>query len=87
VQGLLVFVVFVCVWVYFCCSGGYLCQGLKGLGMCKVGIVGWSASDECVGGRCRLVTGWGRLGGEGEGRGREWVRRGKTSFGEESNAF
>jgi hypothetical protein len=27
------------------------------LGLCKVAIVGWSAGDECVGGRGNLVTG------------------------------
>jgi hypothetical protein len=42
-----------------------------GLGLCKVGIVGWSVSDECVGGRYSLVTGWGRMGGEGKVWGRE----------------
>jgi hypothetical protein len=37
---LLGFVALVCVWVYFfCCSGGCLCQGLQGLGLCTVGIV------------------------------------------------
>jgi hypothetical protein len=40
---------------------------LQGFGLCKVDIVGWSAGDECVGGRGSLVTGWGRMGGEGEG--------------------
>jgi hypothetical protein len=43
-----------------------------GCGLCKVGIVGWSAGDECVGGRGSLMTGWGRMGREGESRGREW---------------
>jgi hypothetical protein len=33
-RGLLVFVAFVCVWVYVCCSVG-LCHGLQGLGLCK----------------------------------------------------
>jgi hypothetical protein len=55
--GLLVFVTLVCVWAYFCYSGGCLCQGLQGLGLSKVGILGWSAGDESVGGRGRLVTG------------------------------
>jgi hypothetical protein len=49
------------------------------LGLCKVGIVGWSAGGECVGGRDSLETGWGRMGGEGVGRGREWMRRGRKS--------
>jgi hypothetical protein len=30
----------------------------RGLGLCKVGIVGWSVGNECVGGRGSLVTGW-----------------------------
>jgi hypothetical protein len=40
------------------------------LGLCKVGIVGWSVGDECVRGKCSLVTGWGKNGrgrcGQGE---------------------
>jgi hypothetical protein len=36
--------------------------------LCKVGIVGWSIGDECVGGRGSLVIGWGRMRGESEGR-------------------
>jgi hypothetical protein len=36
--------VLVCVWVYFCCcSGGCICQGLQGFGLCKVVVVGLSA--------------------------------------------
>jgi hypothetical protein len=39
----------------------------------------WSAGDECVGGKCSLVTGWGRIGREGEG----WVNRvGKKGLNE-----
>jgi hypothetical protein len=38
------------------------------LGLCKVGIVGWSVVDECIEGRSSLVTGWGRMVEEGEGR-------------------
>jgi hypothetical protein len=51
------------------------CRGLR---LCKVGIVGWSAGDEC---RRMGQSGdrLGRMGQEGEGRGREWVRRGRTS--------
>jgi hypothetical protein len=37
----------------------------------KVDIVGWSAGGECVERRGSLVIGWGRIRGEGEGRGRE----------------
>jgi hypothetical protein len=34
VHGLLDFVAFVCVWVYFCCcSVGCLCQELQGVGV------------------------------------------------------
>jgi hypothetical protein len=66
VWELLGFVVLVCVWVYTCCcSVGCLCQGLQGLGLCKVGVVGSSTGDECVEGWDSLVTGWGRMVGEG----------------------
>jgi hypothetical protein len=59
------FCVLVCVWVCFCCcSVGCLCQGLWGLGLCKVGTVVWSAGGEWVGGRGSVVTGWGRIGGK-----------------------
>jgi hypothetical protein len=51
----------------------------RGLGLCKVGIVGWSVDDECVRGMCSLVTILGRIGREGEGRERQWVRRGRIS--------
>jgi hypothetical protein len=45
--------------------------GIAGFGgMYKVGIVGWSADDECEGGRGSLVTGWERMGGEGESWGK-----------------
>jgi hypothetical protein len=33
VWGLLGFVALVCVWEYFCCSVGCLCQGLQGVGV------------------------------------------------------
>jgi hypothetical protein len=58
---------------------GACVRNCRSLGLFKVGIVGWLASDECVGERGSLVTGWGRMGAEGEGREREWVRRGRTS--------
>jgi hypothetical protein len=68
--------------VFHCISvvveGAYV-RDCRVLGFCKVGIVGWSVGDECVGGKGSLVTGWGRMGGEGEGWGREWVRRSRTS--------
>jgi hypothetical protein len=44
---------------------------VRGLGLCKVGIVGCSVGDECVARRSSLVTCWGRMGREGEGWGRE----------------
>jgi hypothetical protein len=48
VKGLLVFVVLVCPWVYFCCSRGACVRDCRGLGLCKAGIIGWSVGDECV---------------------------------------
>jgi hypothetical protein len=51
-------------------EGAYV-RDCRGLGLCKVGIIGWSAGDGCVGGRCSLVTGWERMGGECLGRGTE----------------
>jgi hypothetical protein len=49
------------------------------LGLCNVGIKGWSVGDECIGGRGSLVTGWGTMGGKGRTGGREWVRRVRMS--------
>jgi hypothetical protein len=43
----------------------------RGMELCKVGIVGWSVGNECVGGRDSLMTGFGRMGREGEGRVRQ----------------
>jgi hypothetical protein len=43
--ALLGFLVFVCVWVYFCCSGRCLCQGLQGTGV----VYSWYS---------RLVSRW-----------------------------
>jgi hypothetical protein len=34
---------------------------------------------ECVGRRSSVVTDWGRIGGGGEYRGREWMGRGRKS--------
>jgi hypothetical protein len=34
---------------------------------------------ERKGGRGSLATSWGRMGGGGKGRGREWVRMGRTN--------
>jgi hypothetical protein len=39
---------------------GACVRDCRGLGLCKVDIVGWSAGGECVGVRGSLVTGWGR---------------------------
>jgi hypothetical protein len=81
VKGLQVFVVLMCVWVYFCCcSGRCLCQGLQGLGLCKVGVISLLPGDECVGGRGSLVTDCERMGGEGESWGTDWATRGRTRF-------
>jgi hypothetical protein len=53
-----VFLVPVCVWVYFCyCRRGCCVRDCRGLGLCKVGIVGYSVGDECEAGRDTLVTG------------------------------
>jgi hypothetical protein len=70
----------VCVWVYFyCCSVGDCVRDSRRLELCKVDIVGCSAGGECVEGSGSLVTGWGRIGGGGKGRGREWMRRGRKN--------
>jgi hypothetical protein len=73
---LLSFCVFGCISVVV---EGACVRDCRGLGFCKVGIVGWSAGHECVGGSDSLVTSWGRMGGEGEGSVREWLRRGRMS--------
>jgi hypothetical protein len=49
---------------------GACVRDCRNLGLCKVGVVGWSAGDECVRGRDSLVTVCGRM-GEGEGRERK----------------
>jgi hypothetical protein len=54
-----------CVWVYsVVVVEGACVRDCRELGLCKVGIVGWSAGDECVGGE------WSgdRLGENGRGR-------------------
>jgi hypothetical protein len=52
----------VCVWVNFCVVKEGVCVRVcRGLGLCKVGIVGWSVGDEHEGGRGSLVTGWGTM--------------------------
>jgi hypothetical protein len=48
---------------------GVCVRDCRGLGLCKVGIVGCSVSDECEGGKGSLVTGWRRIAREGEGWG------------------
>jgi hypothetical protein len=77
--GAVVFVVLVCVWVYFCCCRRECVKDCRGLGLCKVGIVGWSVGGEYEGGRGSLVTEWGRIEGKVKAGGREWVRRGRVS--------
>jgi hypothetical protein len=60
--GVTVFVILVCVWVYFCCfRRGFFFRDCRCLDLCKVGIVGWSVGDECEGGRGSLLSGWGRM--------------------------
>jgi hypothetical protein len=78
VQKLLGFVGLVCIWVYFCCCsvGCLLCGEL---GLCKVGIAGWSVGVECVGRSGSVVTCWGRMEGEGVDKGKEWMTRGRKS--------
>jgi hypothetical protein len=49
-------------------------------GLCKVGIVGWSAGGECKGGRGSLVTGWERMEGEGEGWGKRVDGKGQNEL-------
>jgi hypothetical protein len=52
------------------------------LGVFMVGIVNYSTGGECAGGSGSVLTCWGRIGGGGEGRGREWMRKGrKRSWG------
>jgi hypothetical protein len=59
---------------------GACVRDCKGLGLCKVGIVGWSVSDEFVGGRGSLVTGWRRMGGECEGCGKRVGEKGQSKL-------
>jgi hypothetical protein len=61
---------------------GACVRDCRGFELCNIGLVGWTVGDACVGGRNSLVTGWGRMGGECEGREKEWVRRGRTIFWE-----
>jgi hypothetical protein len=46
---------------------GVCVMDFRSLGLCKAGIVGWSACDDGVGGRGSLVKGW-----------REWVEKVKA---------
>jgi hypothetical protein len=43
---------------------GACVRNCRGMGLCKVGKVGWSEGDECVGGRGK----WRQVGGEWEGK-------------------
>jgi hypothetical protein len=66
---------------------GACVRDCRGLGLCKVGMVGWSASVQYVGGRGSLVTGWGERDGRlitGGESGREGAER---VVGNESNGF
>jgi hypothetical protein len=40
---------------------GACVRDCRSLELCKVGIVGWSVGDECIGGRGSLLTCWGRM--------------------------
>jgi hypothetical protein len=51
----------------------------RGLGLCKVGTVGWSEGKEYVGGSGSVVTGCGKIERGGEGIGRQWMRRSRKS--------
>jgi hypothetical protein len=67
---------------------GVCVKDYRGLGLCKVGIVGWSVGDECEGGRGSLVTDWGRVEGDGDNWGKrvgeevqnELLERGAMGF-------
>jgi hypothetical protein len=52
---------------------GACVRDYKGVGLCIVGTVGKSTGGECVRGRGSVVTGWGRIGGRGEDRGRKSI--------------
>jgi hypothetical protein len=63
--GLLGFVALVCGCISVVVEGACV-RDCRGLGLCQVGTVGWSVGGECAGGRGSVVTGWGRIEGEGE---------------------
>jgi hypothetical protein len=56
---------------------GACVRNCRALELCKVDIVDWSVGDKCVGGRGSLVTGWGRMGREGEGWGKRMGEKGR----------
>jgi hypothetical protein len=60
------------------------CRGLR---LCKVGIVGWSAGDECVGGWGSQVTGWGEWDRKVRAEGESGSEEAELVVGEESNGF
>jgi hypothetical protein len=72
VWRLLGFVALVCIWVFGCISTvvveGACVRDFRGLRVCAVGSVGWSAGGECAGARGNVVTGWGRMGEKTMGR-------------------
>jgi hypothetical protein len=45
---------------------GAFVRDYRRLGLSTVGTVEYSVGGECVGGRGSLMTGWERIGGEGE---------------------
>jgi hypothetical protein len=78
VWELLGFLVPVRVWVYFCCTGGSLCQGLQGTGF----VYSWYSRllSECeCGERSSGVTGWGKERRKRLRWWKEWMRRAQKS--------
>jgi hypothetical protein len=59
---------------------GACVRDYRDLWLCQVGIVSWTAGDECVGVRVSLVTGWGIMGGESEGLGQRLVEKGQNEL-------
>jgi hypothetical protein len=66
---------------------GVCVSNCRGLGLCAVGRVGWSAGSECVGERSSVVTGLGRLGGESEDRGKSGREGEERVVGRENNGL
>jgi hypothetical protein len=49
---------------------GVFVRDCRGMGLCAIGTVGQTVGGECAGGKGRVVTGWGRIEGGGEDRGK-----------------